>query len=93
MTDIENAIACITRQVEVLEQELSTLKTEEYIQVYKFDIANKKLAIEALQEKAEREKGCEWCDYFAKSENLISLGNGQYKEVPHKYCGNCGKEL
>lgn len=54
MTDIENAINCISQQVTALEQELSNLKTDAYIQAYKFEISNKKLAIQALTEKLHR---------------------------------------
>jgi hypothetical protein len=36
------------------------------------------LALTALREKAEREKGCVWCDGFKHD---------------WKYCGECGKRL
>lgn len=50
--------------------------------------------IKPLIDKAiEKDKGCKWCDYFSKTENIISVGNGQYKEIPHKYCGKCGRKL
>ena len=93
MTDTEKAIEITQRQIEELKSNLPTLVTQEYYDSFNLAIEVKKLSVEALQEKAEREKGCEWCDYFSKSKNLISNGNGQYEEIPHKYCGKCGKEL
>lgn len=41
--------------------------------------------LEALQEKAEREKGCELCNDEYTKQYSISLG--------HKYCCKCGRKL
>ena len=43
------------------------------------------MAIKALQEKAEREKGCEYCD--PKNVDYYYAGN-----VPN-YCKHCGRKL
>lgn len=44
-----------------------------------------RLALEALQEKAEREKGCELCNNKGMKQYAISLG--------HQYCPGCGRKL
>jgi hypothetical protein len=44
-----------------------------------------KLAVEALEEKAERDKGCVWC----KEDNKV-FHDGQHF---HMFCSYCGKRL
>lgn len=52
------------------------------------------LAIEALKEKAEREKGCDFCN----AEYAVMSGSRMSSELIHKgcvakFCPNCGKRL
>lgn len=58
------------------------------------------LAIEALKEKAEREKGCEYCVNLTESATTLSFkakGNGVKVVVDcdfdMKYCPKCGRKL
>lgn len=55
-----------------------------------------RLAVKALQEKEEREKGCEYCKGpISKCENhhAIKTPNGWVVETEMRYCWNCGREL
>ena len=63
MTDTEKAIEITQRQIEELKSNLPTLVTQEYYDSFNLAIEVKQKAIQALQEKAEREKGCEYCDF------------------------------
>ena len=52
------------------------------------------LAIEALKEKAEREKGCDFCN----AEYAVMSGSRMNSDLIHKgcaakFCPNCGKRL
>lgn len=71
MTDIETAIEITQRQIEELKSNLPTLVTQEYYDSFNLAIEVKQKAIQALQEKAEREKGCEYC----KDEKSMPTGN------------------
>lgn len=66
------------------------------------------LAIEALKEKTEREKGCEWCDdhnYKQPSEwiwgerihtikpHYFCVGDGITRYEEAEYCPKCGRKL
>lgn len=52
------------------------------------------LAVSALQERIDREKGCERCQIFENDPQfLFSRGNGQYDEIMFKYCPVCGCKL
>ena len=62
MNDIETAIEITQRQIEELKSNLPTLVTQEYYDSFNLAIEVKQKAIQALQEKAEREKGCEYCN-------------------------------
>lgn len=62
MTGIETAIEITQRQIEELKSNLPTLVTQEYYDSFNLAIEVKQKAIQALQEKAEREKGCEYCN-------------------------------
>lgn len=53
--DFEDAIKCMSKQVKELKQELANFASDEYINAFKFDIKNKRLAIQALREKQKRE--------------------------------------
>jgi hypothetical protein len=54
-------------------------------------VSRNELAISALQEQAEREKGCEYC------ENEIYMKHPSVAEVPWgvaaKFCPMCGRRL
>ena len=65
MNNIEEAIELTNRQIDELESELKTLETKEYVDAFNLAIDVKKLSVEALQEKLEREKGCKMCSNFA----------------------------
>ena len=68
-------------------------------------VARNDLAISALQEQAEREKGCEYCDPEVMSGNPIFsrhadgyLGNGEFCNdagvgVKAYFCPRCGRRL
>lgn len=62
MNYIETAIEITQRQIEELKSTLPTLVTQEYYDSFNLAIEVKQKAIQALQEKAEREKGCEYCN-------------------------------
>ena len=65
MTDTEKAIEITQRQIEELKSNLPTLVTQEYYDSFNLAIEVKQKAIQALQEKAERDKGCEYCNDYA----------------------------
>lgn len=57
-------------------------------------------ALESLKEKAEREKGCEYCVNLTESATTLSFkakGNGVKVVVDcdfdMKYCPKCGRKL
>ena len=51
-------------------------------------------AISALQEKAEREKGCEYCDTMRPRFNVCSPAELQMSgPLNSKYCRMCGRRL
>jgi hypothetical protein len=59
------------------------------------------LAIAALREKAEREKGCEFCRSLCRFCNVDSLdicdeckNHSKFEPIEHKrFCPNCGRKL
>ena len=53
---LNEAIEITNRQIEELKSELKTLETKEYVDAFNLAIDVKKLSVEALQEKLEREK-------------------------------------
>lgn len=83
MNEIEEAIELTNRQIDELENQLKTLETKEYVDAFNFAIDVKKLLIEALQEKLEREKGCATCN----KPNLF------IKQHNPPYCPMCGRKL
>lgn len=80
---IEKVIEITQKQIEALKIELITFVTQEYISCYKLAIEVKEIALHALQEKLEREKGCATC-------NKPSLFIKQHK---FPYCPHCGRKL
>lgn len=83
MTDTEKAIEITQRQIEELKSNLPTLVTQEYYDSFNLAIEVKKLSVEALQEKAERDKGCATCN----KPNLF------IKQHNPPYCPMCGRKL
>ena len=88
MTDIETAIEITQRQIEELKSNLPTLVTQEYYD--SFNLANevKQKAIQALQEKAERDKGCEYCnngtaEYACDSDGMMRIDKGNEHCLPY----------
>ena len=83
MTEIEKAI-------KFFEEELKNGKFIEDCPQYN---ANE-VALKVLQEKAEREKGCDFCN----AKYAIMSGSRMSSELIHKgcvakFCPNCGKRL
>ena len=83
MNDIEEAIELTNRQIDELESELKTLETKEYVDAFNLAIDVKKLSVEALKEKQEREKGCATCN----KPNLF------IKHHKPPCCPMCGRKL
>ena len=54
----------------------------------------KQLALSALREQAEQNKGCEFCaaDYVIMSGSRMTI-DGMHKGCTAKFCPNCGKRL
>ena len=52
------------------------------------------LALSALREQAERNKGCDFCaaDYVIMSGSRMTI-DGMHKGCTAKFCPNCGKRL
>lgn len=90
MTDIEKAIKRIKSTKDYLlesyREEIKACKFEELkpliTNTFKENVGALNLAIQTLQEKAEREKGCECCE----DESVFD------KDVA-KYCFSCGRKL
>ena len=75
MNDIEEAIEVTNRQINELKSELKTLETQEYIDSFNLAIKVKELSVEALQEKAECEKGCECCNSNLRKNGTNNINN------------------
>lgn len=75
MSEIEQAIAYLERWLPFWKErnEDSALYVE--------------LALSALREKAEREKGCEFCKKFDFSEASAKVEKGKFAHI-HLVCGN-----
>lgn len=89
MTDTEKSI----RAMENLNMVLSITDSERHA-------AN--LAIQALQEKAEREKGCDECNYGCgdcansgceKCYKDCSWETRKHHKPKHRFCPHCGRKL
>lgn len=88
MTDIETAIEITQRQIEELKSNLPTLVTQEYYDSFNLAIEVKQKAIQALQEKAEREKVCEYCNGGAAvgdcdSDGMMRVDKGNEHCLPY----------
>lgn len=59
------------------------------------DSQNFDVAIKAVQEKAEREKGCKYCNdaSFKQSGTYVDSENGSEILGINHYCMNCGRKL
>ena len=94
MTDIETAIEITQRQIEELKSNLPTLVTQEYYDSFNLAIEVKQKAIQALQEKAEREKGCEYCngkrnEYQHTIDTKLSINTFGKARVLETECNRC----
>ena len=49
-------------------------------------------AVEALQEKLERDKGCEYCEGLTTGEDFIKCPSLNFK-MDVDYCPMCGRKL
>ena len=94
---IEKVIEITQKQIEALKIELITFVTQEYISCYKLAIEVKEIALQALQEKLEREKGCEYCNKEKNSDINVDgrrIGQAYLHECSNGYamflylCGN-----
>ena len=65
--------------------DFNEFKTSGYIQSKRPSSGNIEVAIQALKEKQERQKGCVWCN-----ENNKVYHDGQHF---HFFCSYCGKRL
>lgn len=72
---IEKVIEITQKQIEALKIELITFVTQEYISCYKLAIEVKEIALQALQEKLEREKGCEYCNPNLRKNGTGNMNN------------------
>lgn len=103
MTETEQAIKAFESFVQYCEENPRESKL-----VDEFDLKHDRLALEALKEKAEREKGCEWCDdhnYKQPSEwiwgerihiikpHYFCVGDGIAHYEEAEYCPKCGRKL
>ena len=60
-------------------------------------------ALEALREKQERDRGCEWCRQtgdakpgekkFLHATQYVVSGDGSVHYIKNSYCPNCGRKL
>lgn len=89
MTEIEQAKETIKK--------ISDLDVKLHLNIKQYDLLT---ALEALKEKAEREKGCEYCVNLTESATTLSFkakGNGVKVVVDcdfdMKYCPKCGRKL
>lgn len=97
MTEIEQAKETIKK--------ISDLDVKLHLNIRQYDLLT---ALEALKEKAEREKGCEWCDdhnYKQPSEwiwgerihiikpHYFCVGDGIAHYEEAEYCPKCGRKL
>ena len=88
MTDIETAIEITQRQIEELKSNLPTLVTQEYYDSFNLAIEVKQKAIQALQEKAERDKGCKYCNSgtvegACDSDGMMRIDKGNEHCLPY----------
>ena len=89
MNDIEEAIEVTNRQINELKSELKTLETQEYIDSFNLAIKVKELSVEAMQEKLEREKGCEYCNCSTTEFEITVSDTVDFcKYCPHEKCLN-----
>ena len=104
---IEKVIEITQKQIEALKIELITFVTQEYISCYKLAIEVKEIALQALQEKLERGKGCEYCNEYKSisscfTEYSLEISNGEISiwnrlrceaSFLINYCPHCGRKL
>ena len=100
MTDTEKAIEITQRQIEELKSNLPTLVTQEYYDSFNLAIEVKKLSVEALQEKAEREKLQEQCACISINKACCTCVSmlcftciRQNNYTRGSFCSACGRKL
>ena len=100
MTDIETAIEITQRQIEELKSNLPTLVTQEYYDSFNLAIEVKQKAIQALQEKAEREKLQDNCACMTNSKACCTCVSmrcrycvKQSNYTRGSFCSACGRKL
>lgn len=88
MNEIERAIKTI--------EHISDLDTKHHLNISNYDLLT---AIEALREKAERKKGCEWCcdeivfDGEDMELELLHPLKNESRMVYPRFCPMCGRKL
>ena len=88
MNEIEKAIETIKR--------ISDLDTKYHLGISNYDLLT---AIEALREKVDREKGCEWCcceimfDGEDMELELLHPLENESRMVYPRFCPMCGRKL
>lgn len=106
MNDIESTIDYIKTNYEKLNIGIDYSNGKDHTTITLFD-KQAELVIKTLQEKAEREKGCEYCNEYKSisscfteysleiSNGEISIWNGLRCEASFliNYCPHCGRKL
>ena len=100
MTDIETAIEITQRQIEELKSNLPTLVTQEYYDSFNLAIEVKQKAIQALQEKSERDKLQENCTCMTNNKACCTCVSmrcrycvKQSNYIRGSFCSACGRKL
>ena len=86
MNEIERAIESAQARLNLMETNLSNSRGDEAtLAKRRRQVETAKITLIALQEKAEREKGCVWC----KEDNKVFHDGQRF----HMFCSYCGKRL
>lgn len=71
-------------------KDFNEFKTSGYIQSKRPSSGNIEVAIQALQAQAEREKGCEYCNYKGELWTYRDIDNSHQRS---DFCPKCGRPL
>lgn len=83
MNELEKAIETIKR--------ISDIDTRYHLGISNYDLLT---AIEALREKAEREQGCEYCEWHNDPISRLVWECGlDHFDFELNFCPNCGRKL
>ena len=100
MIDTEKAIEITQRQIDELKSNLPTLVTQEYCDSFNLAIEVKQKAIQALQEKSEREKLQENCACMTNNKACCTCVSmrcrycvKQSNYTRGSFCSACGRKL